>query len=261
MMKAIGLFISMILLSTAVHAGELEGVRRNNKGAKLFGAGKTVEAFDQFSGALADLPFSPVVHANLGTSFLGNKEYEKALSEYAEAIRLAPGNSRQEQEVKFYALFNSATALTEMKKIDEALATYQQALEIHPDSVEVKTNIELITKSQSGDGQGDSQDQKDQKDQKDNKDKKDGKGKDNKDDKDKKDDKKDDKDSKNDQQKPPPKYTNEPKQKPTPHPFKSEDINQQDVGRILEELKHQEEAIRARIQDHDVKEAPPDKDW
>ena len=66
----------------------------------------------------------------------------------------------------------------------EALLHYQAALDLNPTSLESKTNIELLTQQQSGQGQGDQsnqdqnkQDSKDNKDQKDKGDKpKDSKG-------------------------------------------------------------------------------------
>ena len=51
------------------------------------------------------------------------------------------------------------------------------------------------------------------------------------------------------------------KQKPKPKPFDGKDITQQDVNRILDELKNQEENIRAKMQKQGGKDAPNDKDW
>ena len=266
----------IFMAATQAQGGELSGIMKNNEGVKKFigkggdgtsgeGGQHSFEAFGDFTGALADLPYSDVVHFNVGNSFMRNKEYEKALSEFKEAVTAnggAPASlSAVDREAHFRALFNSGVALTELKRKDEALDAYQAALEIDPTSVETKTNIELITAQGGGEGEGDDKD-KDPKDQK-NKDGKGG-GKDQdkdkkKDDKDKKD--KDDKGDKKDEKKPqqPDKVDNP---KPSPHPFKSDDLSQQDVKRILEELKRQEEQIRTRMEnDQQSKEAPPGKDW
>jgi Ca-activated chloride channel family protein len=264
-LKVLVILFASSLSSTPAAANQLRGIYKNNQGVRRFQAKKAVEAFDRFNNAIADLPFTPEVHYNMGTTFLENKEYEKALSEYQIALKLAAGlkgpdggapegaaKSRQ-ADVSFRAHFNAAIALTELKKNDEALAHYQAALEILPQSVEVKTNIELLAQQDSGGGQGDDKDdKKDQKDQKDKKDKNDKK--DNKDQKDKDDQNKD-------KPKPDPKDKNEPKAKPTPRPFKSQELNQQDVGRILEELKRQEDEIRSKMQRDGAKDAPRDKDW
>jgi tetratricopeptide (TPR) repeat protein len=234
--QTLAISISLMMGSAAL-AGEFRGVLKNNEGVKNFQK-KPVEAFDRFSDALVDLPYSGEVHYNLGTTFLQNREFEKALSEYQQAIKHAPSNSARDQEVRFRSLFNSAVVLTELKKTDEALNLYQKALELNPDSVETKTNIELLTQQGGGEGEGESDQKNDKGEQKDDKSK--GQGQDEK---------------KQDQ---PQKIENP---KPKPRPFKSEELGQQDVKRILEELKRQEEQIRARMQNEQSKDAPPAKDW
>jgi tetratricopeptide (TPR) repeat protein len=231
-------------LTSTAYASEIQGILRNNEGVRKLESGRRVEAYDRFTDALVDLPFSGEVHYNLGNSFLANKEFEKALNEYVQAIKTSPGDSSREKDVQFKAYFNSAIALTELKKTDEALDLYQKALDLEPDSIEAKTNIELLTQQSQGGGQGDNQDKnKDKKDQKDQKDQKQGEGQD-----------------KKDQQKKP-ENQNQQKPQPTPRPFKSEQLNQQDVSKILEELKRQEEQIRAKMQREGAKDAPRDKDW
>lgn len=230
---------TIVVFSSVAHSGELTGIRKNNAGVKKFLENKAPEAYADFTDALADLPFTPEAHYNLGNTFLANKEFDKALSEYREAIRLAPGNSDRAKKVRFVALFNTAAALVEQKKVDEALAAYQAALEIDPLSVEVKTNIELLSQ-QGGGGQGDSE--KQDQEPKDGDEKKEGQGQD-------------------EQQKQPPPQQGQQQQKQKPKPFKSEQLTNQDVNRILDELKRQEEQVRAKMERQNTKDAPPDKDW
>jgi len=252
--------ILVVLTTRYSAANDLRGVFRNNSGVRKFNGKNAAQAFDDFAGALADLPYAGEVHFNIGNSFLIRREYEKALSEYQQAIKTSPGDSRRGLETRFRAYFNSAIALTEMKKNDGALENYQRALDIVPDSVETKTNIELLTAQSSGDGDGGNEN--DQKDDPNGK----GKDEDKKDDKDKddKDKDKDDKDKDKDKDK---KDQKEKGDKPfdnpkaTPRPFKSEELSQQDVKGILEELKRQEEQIRARMENEQRKDAPPEKDW
>ena len=241
-MKKTALVLIASIVSAAAHAGELGAVLRNNDGVRKYQQKNSKGAFDGFADALGDLPFSGAVHYNLGNAFMANQEPNKALSEYREAIRLAPSDSASDKEIRFRSLFNAAVALTGLKKTDEALDLYQKALEIKPDSLETKTNIELLTAGQGGGGEDDNENQDDKGDKEDKKDKE-GQGKD---------------DKENKQPKNPEKFENP---KPKPRPFQSEQLSQQDVGRILEELKRQEEQIRARMQNEGAKDAPPDKDW
>jgi tetratricopeptide (TPR) repeat protein len=244
------LALALILIAPTVsQAGELRGIIRNNEGVSRTAKGKSLEAYDKFTQSMVDLPFSGTVHYNLGNTFLGNKEYEKALSEYQQAIRLShpqdPRTGARDKATRFHALFNAAVALTELKRVDEALSFYQAALELEPDSIETKTNIELLTASaQGGGGEGDQKD----------KDKKDGEGKGDK--------KEEPKDGEGDKEKQPPPSSGQQKKKENkPKPFKSEDLSEQDMNRIMEEIKRQEEQIRAKSQREGAKDAPPDKDW
>ena len=229
-------FISILATVEPSQAGEFRGIRRNNEGVTRFKGGKAHEAYDRFTSALADLPFDPVVHVNLGDNFMLAKDMDKALSEYSQSLKLAPGNSGKERSVRFHAYFNSGLAFTEKKMIDEALASYQQALEIDPESKETKTNIELLTQAGGGGGKGD--DKSDKKDQS-----KDGEG--------------------DQPQKQPQKFDDQKqKQKPKPKPYDGKEVSQQDVNRILDELKNQEEQIRAKMDREGVtRDAPNDKDW
>jgi Ca-activated chloride channel homolog len=206
----------------------LRGIQNNNRGVKSFTDERLSDSYNSFVTSLSDLPFSPEVHYNLGRTFFENKEYEKAYKESMTAAKFAEPNS----ETRFQALFQAGAALGESKKVDEAIAVYQLALEIKPESKEVKTNIELLTQQQQGGGQGDQQQEQ----------KQDGEGQ-------------------GDQQKDQPNQGPKQDQKKQPKPFKSDDLSKKDVENILDELERQEEGIRAKFQREGSKDTPKDKDW
>jgi Ca-activated chloride channel family protein len=253
-----------LTVPTTADAFELRGIIKNNSGAKKLESGQKVEANENLGSALVDIPFASEVHFNLANSFLLNQEFDKALSEYQQAIKLAPGTSETEKLLRFKSWFNSAVAQSELKKTDAALNSYQQALELQPESIEVKTNIELLTKSdQGGGGDGDqkNKDQKNGKDGKGNKSNDDNSKEKDKDQKGKGQDQQQSKDEKSENNKPQDPNPNEVKRQAAPRPFNSKEIGQQDVNRILEEIKNQEEQIRAKMQNEGAKDAPRDKDW
>ncbi|WP_413612488.1 tetratricopeptide repeat protein [Bdellovibrio sp. HCB-110] len=222
------------------HLKTLELNREGNSALK----GQTYPAaMEKYIEALRYDPFIGQLHLNLGLSFEGLQQAEKALQSYKEAEVLA--EKEKNFPLVFMARFNQAQLLGKAKKVDEALAIYQKALEIIPSSMEVKTNIELLTQSQQGGGDGQNQDQKDQQGQQNQQQQQ----QDNKDQKDK---------DKKDEPKEGPKQQS-PKYKP--RPFQGKELSEGDVKKILGELKQQEEKIRAEYNRKEVKEQPRDKDW
>ena len=218
----------LLLLASSTHAGELRGVIKNNQGVSRYDKGRPVDSYDFFTDALGELPYAPEVQYNIGNAFLQMKDADRAVKQYDTAIRLAPSESKRDQEVRFRSLFNKAAILASQNKVEEALTNYQQALLLKPDSEETKTNMELLIQGGSGGGKGDKED----------KSKEGGEG----------------------EQQQPQKFENQ-QQKPQPQPYKGKDLSKQDVDRILDELKQQEEQIRAKQQREGAKDAPPDKDW
>lgn len=216
-------------------------LRGNREGLRALKAENPSAALEGFAGGLSAAPFEPALHMNLGLTLDLLKRPEDALKSYENAEKFAT-----EQELAFAARFDRGELLGRAKKIEEALAAYQSALELKPESVEVKTNIELLIsqggqsgeQDQQGQGQGQGQDKKDSKD---------GKGKDPKDPKDQ--DGQDKKDKPYEQSK---KYQ--------PRPFKG-DLSESDVKKILGEIRQQEQRIRADFNQREGKERPRDKDW
>ena len=233
-------FVALLLCSQTSSATTVQSYLRNREAVGKFKDKSYYPASQGFLKALEEDPLNPELHMNLARALEANEEYEKAEKGYRSALKLLPENST----LRFQALFNLAGVLGKQQKMDQALEAYQTCLEMIPDSKEVKTNIELLF--QNGGGQGssgkdDDKEKKDKKDKQDKQDKKDGQGK--------------DKDDKKNQDK------EEPKPKPQPKPFESKELTPQDVKKILDEIKNQEQAIRAQEYEHNTKEAPRGKDW
>lgn len=305
-------------------ANDLRGIVANNEGGQLLQKERTAEAHESFLRALKDLPFSSVLHFNLGTSFLMKKEYEKALSEYQGVLRLLPQSSdakfsifeasevgikpfenapavaskedsldkkdmegtpnqpseheepsaesdakpqggaasasnqnqlssaveavdemdvERANQVRFFTYFNMGVALTQLKRNDEALLAYQNALVFEPNSIETKTNMELLTQSMQGGSSGENQQEGD------------GQGNDQKQNQDKNQDKNQDQDQ---QKKQPPRSNSNERDGKKSEP---QNLSQKDIERIFEELIRQEDDIRAKLQDKGGKDAAPGKDW
>ncbi len=236
------LLVLFVLTLSACGPGRphVKTLELNREGNKLLQGQSYAAAMDKYLEALRFDPFASELHLNLGLSFEGLQQAEKAMQSYKTAESLA--QQELNNYVLFMARFNQAQLLGKAKKIDEALALYQKALEVVPTSKETKTNIELLTQNQQGQGGGgDSKDQKDQKNQ-------------NQDQQDQKD--QEDQEKKEDQ---PKQVQQSPKYKP--RPFEGKELSEMDVKKILGELKQQEEKIRAEYNRKEMKEQPRDKDW
>lgn len=236
----------------------LKGLLLNREAVKDIKESNVYRGKERIIEGLSLDPYLAENHLNLGLTQELSQDPDNAMLSYSKAEELS-----QDPILKFISYFNRAQALAKLKKIDEALELYQKALEIVPNSKEVKINIELlIQQQQGGGGSGDDQknDQKDNKDQKQDQKNKDGKGKDNQDKKDDKDDNQNNKDKDKDKNSDKPKDYKQ-SQKYKPREFKGDNLQESDVKKILGEIKQQEQKIRAQYFKSDVKEKPHEKDW
>ena len=232
------ILVGLVFGGSVVQATPLEAYWHNVQGLARFSQKSYYAAYQQFLQALDHDPFNAEILMNLALTFEVNEEYEKAEQAYKGALQFIPESS----PLRFAGLFNLAGVLGKEKKIPEALSIYQAALTLRPDSLEVKTNIELLW--QQGGGGGEGKDDKDQKEKgKDKSPPKDGEG--------------NNKDQQKNQQGDP--DQKEPKKQPKP--FDSRELTPQDVKKILDEIKNQEQSVRANEYERNVKEAPRGKDW
>jgi Ca-activated chloride channel family protein len=223
------LFIGLCVMP--VSATTVHSYQKNREALKKYDVKSYFPAFKDLLSALEDDPLNPYLHLNLGRALEANEEFDKAAQAYKSALMLVGGD----EKLKFQTYFNLGSTLGKGKKIDQALEAYQAALEIDPDSKETKHNIELLTQGGGRGGEGESDDKNQDKDGKE------GQQKDQKQ-KDQGEDQKDKKQKK-------------------PKPFESQELTPQDVKKILDEIKNQEQAIRAQEYDKGAKEAPKGKDW
>lgn len=245
----------ILLFCCPLHAELLKPstVLTSNEGVVALSTNLPFIAQEKFVRALEENPYSPELHLNLAFSFFKQGQMEKARSEYETALKLS-ARSKDPAKIEFIANHNLGTVAQLEKKTDLALEFYQKALTFNPDSQETKINIELLTQeSEKKGGEGDKKDKDDKGEKKDQQDKE---GQDPK-----KDGDKDDKDSKDDKSDKEKENKNYKKNKPQAPKFKSEQLTEGDVKKILGELRQQEQKIRAEFNKKDAKEKPNEKDW
>lgn len=230
------LFFCLTFLPTA-KAWQFLADRANQKGVEALKKENNQQAYQSFLEGLSHSPMDPTLKLNLGFTFYLNEEYAKALKESRSVAQQA-----KDSDGRFYGYFNAAKAAEKLKDIPLALSLYQKALAERPQSKEVKTNIELLF--QGGEGEGEGEQQSENPENQDQKQPNEGSGE-------------------QEQKNPPPEGKGQqPEQKKQqPKPFQSQELTDDDVRKILEELKDQENRIRANEMQKGAKEAPRDKDW
>lgn len=237
-------FSFVVVFGGLAHAGtSLDAIRLNKEGADFLKKQNFSLAEKNFIKALGDSPFSAELQLNLGLTYYGLGQMEKAQAAYEAAAKLAT-----DDKVKFMAQFNLGELHQKAKKTDEALKYYQEALKYEPDSRETKVNIELLIQDKQKGGGGKDQDK--------NQDQKQQQGQSGSDDK----DGKDKQDQKNDGKEPKEKQGISKGKAPKPQ-FNSKELTQSDVNKILGEINQQEQKIRAEFNRKDAKEKPRGKDW
>ena len=148
---------------------------------------------------------------------------------YRETLKLNP----LLPNVEFTVLYNLGVLHSQLinknsENLDQALHYYQKALEFNPDSKEIKVNIELLLQRNRKAGNSSNKNQKNKNQE--------SEGEKNK------------------------KFTNNP-EKGEGKKYKNKKLSKKDVDRILNELKKQEQSIRAKHERKNRKEAVRDKNW
>lgn len=224
------------LLLFSLFAQSPKTVYQNNEAIGLLGEeGRSFEAKQILQEQVIEHPDLGELKYNYGQVFEKSNDADDAIREY-----LGAAKNSKDGGLQFQAFFNAARLYGEKKEIPNALKYYQLALDLKPDSIETKTNIELLMKSGGGGGGGKDNQKQDSNNQQD---KKEGEG-----------------DPKKDQPQP---QGQKPQQQPKKQPqkFKSQELSEQDVRRILDELKRQEDGIRKKLNDQKPQESPIGKDW
>ncbi|AGH95104.1 tetratricopeptide repeat protein [Pseudobdellovibrio exovorus] len=216
------------------------------------------QALTHYYQILESAPYQPSVHSNIGVLLGGMQQPEEERKSLLYALELAQKNP-ENTEALFAIQFNLGVHYGRLKKVEEALEHYQAALELKPDSKEVKTNIELLLQQQSKGGESSSSSEKQQgsdsqnNNQDKNKDgdqeKKDQQGNQDQDQKDNGENKKDD-------------GKRESSSKYKPRPYQGDQLSEGDVKKILGELRNQEQKIRANFDKKEKgKSYKNEKDW
>ncbi|MBC7420382.1 MAG: tetratricopeptide repeat protein [Bdellovibrio sp.] len=256
LLKLSAAFLILSMLGCNASITPLESLVRDQAAARLIKQSLNEKALDQYIKILETSPDEPRVHLNIGVMLNQTQKPDDALKSFQLALKLA--EDKKDLAAVFATRYNLGSYYGALKKVPEALANYQAALDVLPTSKETKTNIELLIQSQQQDKKSGDQGENKENQDPDQKKKEDGKNQENKDNKKDGDQKKPD-DPKDGKQ--PEGHDNKGSPKYQPRPFKGDQLSEGDVKKILGELRNQEQKIRANFDKKERKETKNEKDW
>lgn len=218
-------FIILFAQSSYAEFATLRGWYHYKQALKAISEERYGRGLEAISQALLYDPQASELQNAIGLAFAKTEQWDQAEKAFAVAESLA-----KSPEEQFTARFNKGVIYQAQQQVDPALEAYLKALEIKPDSKETKINIELLIQQMQGKGKGQSDS----------------------------DEPSDGSEGNKDPEQDPQRYQ---QPKPQPKQFKSEELSQTDMKRILEELRNQEQKIRSEFNKKDQKDQPREKDW
>jgi len=124
-----------LTVAVAARAGKLEDAVE--MGNKNFKQGKYDAALEQYQVAEAERPESPELEYNIAGVLHELEKYEEAVDRYTNAL------NSEDVGVTANAHYNLGNTHFRMGDYQKAIESYQQALQLRPDDMEAKYNLEL----------------------------------------------------------------------------------------------------------------------
>jgi Ca-activated chloride channel homolog len=149
--------------SHVVDEALLRPQRLNAAGRKHYAEGDLPKALDSFARAATTRPGDPRLEFNLAAALYKNGKYAEA------AAALKPIAARQAAPLAEPARYNLGNALFQQKDYQGAITAYRGALELSPDDIDARRNLELTLRALEEQKQQQQQQQQKQDDKQDKK--------------------------------------------------------------------------------------------
>ena len=128
--------------------------KKNEEGNALFEKGEYEAALRRYLEAQQEGKPRPELHFNAGDALYKQGKYAEALQEMGRATE------GTHPDMSAAAHYNLGNALFRQEKFQEAVGAYKKSLELKPDDIDAKINLELALEKRDQDGQ-DGQDEQD----------------------------------------------------------------------------------------------------
>ena len=141
--------------------------KKNEEGNALFEKGEYEAALRRYLEAQQEARSRPELHFNAGDALYKQGKYAEALQEMGRATE------GTHPDMSAAAHYNLGNALFRQEKFQEAVGAYKKSLEIKPDDIDAKINLELALEKLDQDGQDKNQQDEQDKNQDQNRDQQD----------------------------------------------------------------------------------------
>ena len=127
-------FIPSIVLASSADGKAMEGMALYKK--KAF-----EQASQKFLDARRDKPNDSKIIYNLGNSHYKQGKFKKALQAFSNLL-----NQKSDSAIKQKSVYNLGNTLFRMDKLEESIAAYKKALDLDPNDMDAKFNLEFARK-------------------------------------------------------------------------------------------------------------------
>jgi tetratricopeptide (TPR) repeat protein len=134
------LVIVLLFLVSAVPVLASKASDAVSKGNEAFREGDFKEALEQYQIAETEMPESPKLDYNIAGVQHSEGKYEEAIERYTRAL------NSTDMEIETNAYYNLGNTYFRMEDYQNAITSYQEALDNNPDFTEAKINLELARK-------------------------------------------------------------------------------------------------------------------
>lgn len=217
-MNRISIIITLLLTASVCYAQNENALIRN--GNKLYRQNSFEQSLSEYKNAVTLAPGNPVAQYNLGNAQFRSNKLDEAVQSYENTI--AAGT----KPVKEKAFYNKGVAFSKQQKLQESIDAWKNALKLDPADQEARENLQKALLEQKKQQQKD--DKKDKKDEK-------------------KKDKKQQQNKKQQQQEPP----KQPQSR----------LNKKQVDQLLKALAQKEKEVQQKMQANNTSPSRQEKDW
>ncbi|MFC1725188.1 tetratricopeptide repeat protein [candidate division KSB1 bacterium] len=107
---------------------------------KLYKEQKFDQALNTYRDALLEDPKSPEINFNIGNTLYKKQQYDEALKHYEETLRSSEIDNLTQSKVHY----NLGNLQYRAGKWDQSILSYKRALELNPEDMDAKYNLEFV---------------------------------------------------------------------------------------------------------------------